>query len=287
MPESERQFIIAGPDNRSLRKRAARWGGALVVTACVGFIGHRLAVLDPGQLVAQASWPLAGAMVAAPCLFALSDKLLCTAWSVLASAPEKLGPRQIDALYGRGVLAKYLPGSVFQYASRQVEGAAAGLSHATLAKASMAEIALHLPASMVAAGTSVAVAGPPWTGIVAVAGAALLAFRAKGTLVRAASLQFCAFACFAAAAAIVGAALLPFGASLGLFGTLFLLAWLAGFLVPIAPGGLGVREATLLALAGAQFPAGPLLACVLALRVASILGDVMFGAVALWRVAKV
>ncbi|MES2302133.1 MAG: hypothetical protein V4521_08695 [Pseudomonadota bacterium] len=286
MPEAERQNPSAGPDDRKFRKRAARWGGALVVTACAGFIGHRLAALDPGQLAAQASWPLAGAMVAAPCLFALSDKLLSNAWSVLAAATEKLGSRQVDALYGRGVLAKYLPGSVFQYASRQVEGAAAGLPHGTLAKASVTEIALHLPASMIAAGISVVIAGLPSLGGAALAGAAFLALRAKATLVRAGSLQLCAFACFAASAALVGAALLPAGAPLGLFAALFLMAWLAGFLVPVAPGGLGVREAALLALAGSQFAPGPLLACVLALRIASILGDVLFGAIALLRARR-
>lgn len=283
MAEVKRRYPSAGPDNTKFRKRAARWGGALVVTACAGFIGHRIAALDPGQLAAQASWPLAGALAAAPCLFALSDKLLSNAWLVLAAATEQMRPRQVDALYGRGVLAKYLPGSVFQYASRQVEGAAAGLSHSVLAEASLTEIGLHVPASMVAAGISVAVVEMPWIGGAAIAGAAYLALRAKAGLVRAAALQFGAFACFAASAAVVGAALLPTGAPLGLFGALFLMAWLAGFLVPVAPGGLGVREAALLALAGTQFPAGPLLACVLALRIASIMGDVLFGVVALLR----
>lgn len=286
MPESERQDSPAGSGSRNWRRRGARLGSAAILAACVGFIGDRLVRLDPAQLLDHASWHLGAAMVAAPLLFATSDKLLSAAWSSLAGADGLLPSRQVDAIYARGVLAKYLPGSVFQYASRQVDGAAAGLAHGELAKASAAEIALHLPSSMIAAGFGVALTEFPVPTVACGLGALFVALRSRDPLLRAGTLQFGAFLCFGAAAAVVGAALLPATASLGLFGGLFLLSWLAGFLVPVAPGGLGVREAALLLLAGQQFSAGPLLACVLALRLASILGDVLFGVSALARYRK-
>ena len=60
-------------------------------------------------------------------------------------------------------------------------------------------------------------------------------------------------------------------------------AWLAGFVVPVAPGGIGVREAALLALAGAGLPAAGLMAATLALRASSIVGDLGYGLVTMQR----
>lgn len=283
MPKSKRQDFAVGSKSLDWRRRISRLGSVAILAACVGFIGDRLIQLEPAQLLDHASWPLGAAMVAAPLLFATSDKFLASAWSSLARADEVLPSRQIDEIYARGVLAKYLPGSVFQYASRQVDGAAAGLAHNKLAKASAAEIALHLPASMIAAGFGIALTVLPVTTLACGLGALFVALRTRDSVMRAGTLQFCAFLCFGAAAAVVGAALLPASASLGLFAGLFLLSWLAGFLVPVAPGGLGVREAALIALAGTQFPDASLLASVLTLRIASVFGDVLFGAAALCR----
>lgn len=283
MPEPVAGADLAGNPAKTPRQRLAKWGGGVVIIACAGFIGYRLQSLDPAQLVDLASWPLAGAMVAAPLIFAASDRLLCSAWSVLAKSAGTVASSRMHAIYGRGVLAKYLPGSVFQYASRQIEGARAGLDHRTLAKASFAEIVLHVPASLTAGGLALTVARWPVSLVLIAPALAFTALRARNSFVRAAALQITAFGCFAAAAAVIGAALLPDPATLGLFAAIFLLSWLAGFLVPVAPGGLGVREAALLVLAGGQFPAAALLACVLALRIASIAGDCAYAAQAMLR----
>jgi uncharacterized membrane protein YbhN (UPF0104 family) len=95
--------------------------------------------------------------------------------------------------------------------------------------------------------------------------------------------QIVAFGGFALAAALIGAAVLPAGTSLAHFAALFLLAWLAGFVVPVAPGGIGIREAALLALAGTGLPAAGLMAATLALRASSIAGDLGYGLVTLRR----
>lgn len=269
-----------------LRRGAARWGGAAVVAASIGFIGERLWRLEPGQLAAQASWPLAGAMVIAPALFAGADHLLARGWQVLADPDQQLEPRAAEAIYGRGVLMKYLPGSVFQYVSRQFGGAEAGLAHRQLAKASLTEVALHLASSMTVAAACLAGERAPLAagaGLTALTG---LCWFARRPLLRALACQIGAFSGFAAAAMVVGAVLLPAGASLPHFGALFLLAWLAGFVVPVAPGGLGVREAALLALAGPGQPAAALLGAVLVLRIASVLGDLGYGLAATVRGAK-
>jgi uncharacterized membrane protein YbhN (UPF0104 family) len=53
-------------------------------------------------------------------------------------------------------------------------------------------------------------------------------------------------------------------------------AWTAGFLTPGAPGGLGVREAVLVALLVGPLGEGSALAVALAWRVATLGGEVIF-----------
>lgn len=263
--------------------RAGRWGAGLVLTGCIGFIGERLWRLDPAQLLDQASWPFGAAILAAPVAFGLADVALARAWQVLADPSGALDRRTASAIYGRGVLMKYLPGSVFQYVSRQFGGADAGLGHKQLAKASVTEIGLHVVASMTIAAGCLAASVAPVAGLAAAAALAIAAYGARRPLARALVLQLAAFGGFAAAAAIIGAAVLPAGAGLAQFAAIFLLAWLAGFLIPVAPGGLGVREAALLALSGGVASASALMAAVLALRIGSILGDLGYGLLTQWR----
>jgi hypothetical protein len=63
----------------------------------------------------------------------------------------------------------------------------------------------------------------------------------------------------------------------------YALAWLAGFVIVFAPSGLGVREATLVALLAPGFGTGPATALALILRFANIVGDLV--ALALVEVA--
>lgn len=257
--------------------RAARWGGAAVVLGSLGFIGQRLWSLDPAQLAQQASWPLGGALLGAAAAFAGADHLLARGWQALADPEARLAPRRAGAIYGRGVLLKYLPGSVFQYVSRQFGGAGAGLEQRQLAKASLSEIGLHVVSSMSVAAACLGAARLPLGAGAALAGVAGAAWVSGRPLLRALACQIGAFAGFAGAAMLLGAVLLPAGMALSHFAALFLLAWLAGFVVPVAPGGLGVREAALLGLAGSALVSAPLLAAVLALRIASVLGDLGYG----------
>lgn len=57
---------------------------------------------------------------------------------------------------------------------------------------------------------------------------------------------------------------------------LFALAWVAGFITPGAPAGLGVREAILLAILGPQYGSGVALALAVTLRLITLAGDGTF-----------
>lgn len=254
-----------------------------MLLGAVGFIGLRLAALKPEELLAQATWPLFAAMGAAALSFAVSDALFARGWSELALTDGVISRRRAQLIYGRGVLMKYLPGSVFQYVSRQIEGRQAGLSHSVLARASIDEAILHVAASLCIAALWLLAETQPVVAALAgsvVAGGLLLS---RTTRFRALGSQLIAFFAFSLGALLAAIALFPGLNGQFAFAGMFLLAWLAGFLVPVAPGGLGVREAVLLALAGSTVPAPELLMAALALRLASIGGDLAFGAFAFWR----
>ena len=63
-------------------------------------------------------------------------------------------------------------------------------------------------------------------------------------------------------------------------------SWLLGFVVPLLPGGLGVREGTLVAFLAAPYAAGVATALALALRLANTLGELVAiaGVEALYRI---
>jgi dolichol-phosphate mannosyltransferase len=60
----------------------------------------------------------------------------------------------------------------------------------------------------------------------------------------------------------------------------FALSWLLGVLVPLAPGGLGLREGSLILTLGAAIGAGPATALALALRLVSFAGELVAIAIA-------
>lgn len=257
-------------------ERLIRWAGGVTLAASIVFIGERLWRLDWASLAPHASWELAIAMTGAPLLFAAADRTLARGWAMTADPEGRCTSAELTQIYARGVLMKYLPGSVFQYLSRQVGGARAGLPHKRVAQASMIEIGLHLVASLSVAAACFVAAHSPLLAVAGIAAPVAVCLFMRRRLLLALAFQILAFALFAAAAALIGWAILPAGSGLAVFAALFLLAWLAGFVVPVAPGGIGVREAALLALGGG-LPAAGLMAATLALRAASIAGDLLYG----------
>lgn len=264
-------------------ERIGRWVGGAALAGSIAFIGERLWRLDWSTLQPHASWGLAGAMTGALLLFAAADRALARAWTAIVDPDHIQPPRDMARIYARGVLMKYLPGSVFQYVSRQIEGAKTGIEHKLLAKSVAVEVGLHLVSSMSVAAACLTFERAPISVLAVVVLVVGAAFAARPPLLTALAFQILAFGGFALSAVLIGAAVLPDGTSLAHFAALFLLAWLAGFVVPVAPGGIGVREAALLALGGAGLPAAGLIAATLALRASSIAGDLTYGLVTLRR----
>lgn len=271
----------AAPRWRPALNRFGRWLGFAALAASIAFLGDRLWQLDWTVLRPHASWQLGGTLVAAALLFAAADRALAGAWRAVVDPDMRQSGTALRRIYARGVLMKYLPGSIFQYVSRQLEGAQTGIEHRLLARSIMVEIGLHLVSSLSVAAVCLLFDRQPLLALGAAGGVVAMLIAARRAMLMALALQIVAFGAFALAAMLVGAVVLPADASLSRFAALFLFAWLAGFVVPVAPGGIGVREAALLALAGAGFPAAGLMAATLTLRASSITGDLVFGLLAL------
>ena len=60
-----------------------------------------------------------------------------------------------------------------------------------------------------------------------------------------------------------------------LFVAVFSLSWIAGFIIPGAPGGLGVREFMILLMLGPGYGETPALSAALLLRIITAGGDVL------------
>lgn len=253
------------------RQKWTRLAAHSILLASLVFLALALARLDPLAVLAGISMMEALAAAVAALTYAALLALLTMAWSGCAGG---LPLRPAIATYGPGVIAKYVPGTVLQYASRQVLGARHGLASGPMVQASLVEAVLHLAAAMIVgaallAGSVLAMAG------VMLAGLAMLAWPAG--VARAAGLQLLFFAAFGGIVTLL-AYLAGIADPQGMAGQ-FMLAWLAGFLVPVAPGGVGVREAALFALAGSTGGEGAAVMTVaLLVRLVTTAGDGLFGA---------
>lgn len=252
------------------RRTWTRRAGYLVLLASLVFLGRALARLDPLAILARISAEQAAAAGVASLAYALLLTMLGAAWAGCAGG---LPLRRTLAVYGPGVMAKYVPGTVLQYASRHVLGAAAGLAQPAMVRASLVEAAGHVMAALCVAAVFLSGSLLP---IGLAAAGSVLALPGRMPLMRAAGLQLAFF--LSLAGIVAGLAGLTGLAQPQVVAGHFMLAWLAGFLVPVAPGGIGVREAALVALAGASGESGLVIMLAIVVRLVTTVGDALFGA---------
>jgi glycosyltransferase 2 family protein len=286
-------------------RRMLRWLGYGIVALSLYYVGRSL--LGHFDEILTLEWGRRGIAVtlAGTIAYTLSLVALAASWTVIAISALPDGRQLAIAIriYARTGIAKYLPGNIFHLVGRQVLGRALGVSQARLAVATAAEIALSLLSVwLVASAVFAALPGPISRGLsllgLALGALAATAFVSPSLLRRAApwtapildrvvgdargaefgfalALNLAFFLCLAIIAGSVFRALTGEALPLMQVGAVYLCAWLAGYIVPGASGGLGVREAALLVLLDEAAGEPPLLAFALAMRLQSILGDLM------------
>jgi hypothetical protein len=283
-------------------RAAAPYVGSAVAIACIALVVWRVSGLTAELAPDFRDWGTLAGLAGLAAIYALSLFLLAFAWVLLIPRDGAVPTaRVLIRVYGVTSIAKYLPGNVFHFAGRQIVGGRLGLSQAAMARATAVESLLSVAMALGVA-VLIAVVGSRADALLAsrrgfvvlliialVAVSLLLASRrlSVGGGVPALDPQVvlfassCAAAFFAISAGIaVGAdALLqPMAGPSAAIGAAYLLAWTIGYVVPGAPGGVGVREATLLVLLASTIAAPNILALALATRFITTLGDALFAA---------
>ena len=247
---------------------------------------------DPGTLIAAA------ALLAVPGLVQAGTFVVALR-RVGAAAPLRESLR----MWSRSWLLRYEPSGAVGFAYRVGAREKVGATTPQVLTATAYEQLAAIAGGALAAPVGFAVAGltPPWYALGAASAAALLVVAVRpawlGGWIRrrllargveaSAPLRGREVMVLVAAHALgwiataVGLSLLaPGGAATGLLLGAAALSWLAGVLVPIAPGGLGVRDATLAMTLTAPLGAAAATAFALTLRVLGFAGELLAAAIA-------
>ena len=221
-------------------------------------------------------------------VYAASNGLLAIGWAnLLRSRKVSVETDRAISIYATSQLGKYIPGNIFQFAGRHALGLAAGFPNGALAVAAVLELVFLAVGGLALSLTAGQHLLPDMPGFWFVAAAAVLTAviaiaigRFAGRNAAAAFIGYFAFLilsgiCFAAAfVSLTGE--MPSAAGLAYLAGAYVLAWLLGLVTPGAPAGLGIRESVLTVLLAGMAPASLIILAVLASRLVTVVGDVLF-----------
>ena len=241
-------------------------------------------------------------------IYGLSEFLLSFAWRRLL---KMCGHKDISAnicnrIYGKSQIAKYIPGNVFHVVGRHILGSQAGIKNIVLAGATIYEI-LGLISISVLIGfsgmimfglgniyfslyqiililfstifiTSLITALAPY--LMSLRGI-ILPYRGIWDTVIDISKVYVFYFIFFLIAGLLLVIIVNLFLDINIKITaklivIFSIAWLAGFIIPGAPGGIGVREAVIIFFITPIIGEAQSVAIAIALRFVTLLGDVWF-----------
>lgn len=250
-------------------------------------------------VVARQHWDAISAMALSPAQwlvlaglaigYGVSLLLVAAGWHWVLALAGAGSPGRAHSMraHATAQLAKYVPGNVFHLVGRHLIHRQAGMDDVRLAKAALAEIVLLLAAAVTIVAACLLAAMPEalraWAWLafpalgMAVCGAVVAMWWLCGGALRDALSAWLAYVIFfavmgsivAVIVAMLGGALLPGVAGGGVA------AWIAGFVTPGAPGGLGVREAAMVLIGGEGTSRETLVVAAALLRLVTFAGDLV------------
>lgn len=307
-------------------KQMYRIIGALLAIALLGyFLYYARNAFGPAVLATMSSVPAISAMLAAAALYGLIIPLSAWAWSrLLASAGVSWPLSHLVGIMGSTQIAKYLPGNIAQHAGRTALSLAKGMRIGDFIISVTIETVLALLSALVV-GLVCLIASPavfptfprhlsvlvailfavlagslpalprfvrwPASALAAKRGVDAAQWRFEIPHVRA---QLLAFAAYCANYLLIGLAFLLIARVVGVGDSIgylqltaaFALSWLAGFVAPGLPAGLGVREGVM-ALILSGTPASPgVLSAILAMRLSTMAGDAAWFVIGGWLLVR-
>jgi uncharacterized membrane protein YbhN (UPF0104 family) len=259
------------------KKRGVRIASQLLLLAGLVFVLLRLHAIwsDSNFSIAHVDWlVLVASITVCGCAVAATS----FAWLAILRRLDVRTELWFVGIFFQAQLAKYIPGSVWQYAGRTTLARASGLPVRAVAVSLPAEL---LASALAAAAMSLLVLG--WWGLAAAAvvvlALSLRVYRPSQRVLSATMHVIPAYAGIWLATGfgfwLTGRALLgvPLGDALTYAGA-FSAAWLVGLVAIYAPGGIGVREAVLVALLRGKIGAGDALVLAVVSRAIFTLIDV-------------
>lgn len=283
----------ARQDHPTWNRLMPHFGRAIAILS-LGFFALKLFQNSQYLTRLQLNYSLVAASAAGVCLFGLSYVLLAQGWLIiLRGSGFSMRFRTAYTILGASQIAKYMPGNVFQYVQRVSLGSKHGLSaEACVLSVGVETLLLMLTAVLFSLIGSLSRSMDlffvcsiiPFKWYVGLSGIVLVGclitilvlsprfrgwVKARSMYLRPANIVVTSilYAAFFLVAGLVLLLLLKsmtgqhseihlFNLSWG-----FSLAWLLGFIVPGAPGGIGIREAVFVTLFGPRLGDGPAGAC--------------------------
>lgn len=271
-----------------LLKKVANYVSYLLVFLSVIFVGYKFYTLQ--GLVNLTAFFLDHSLIfTVACLvYALNNYLLTAGWrSILVGLDEKITIKLSVAIFGVSQIAKYIPGNIFQFAGKQMLAVRHNLNSAKVAKSQFLEVILLLLSSL------------PFCFYVGVYYFLEMGFLPSVFVTSLVSVvtsfiinqistvffrTFITYIVFMLVSGILFFSMIT--STIKLNSDLpeiifvicgFVAAWLAGFIMPGAPAGLGVRESILIVLLVPVFKDQSVVfnAAILT-RLVTVIGDLIF-----------
>ncbi len=264
----------------AIHKQALVWFGRMLMLVSLGYLGVQMWTHAGTVQALSLGIDALSLLLLLTLLPALAVIAYASMWHVIISSRFNLSLRRSLYIYGRSQIAKYLPGNVFHYVGRAALCKQFGVSLKDCGISISIETAIMLVVATLVGGTSAIIGGysiglprleaSPMTllalAVAVFAGYFLLRFRSAlesyfagwsaaftiGRIGRCVLLNVMAYLLFGLTLYLTLSLLWPAVAAptpLDFAGG-FALAWVAGFVIPGAPGGLGIREIVLFTIYG-------------------------------------
>jgi glycosyltransferase 2 family protein len=303
-----------------------RLGTGLAVAGSTAFVAYVLSTLELGDLAPHLTPRGIAALAGSIVLYSLIVPLAALAWQVLlAELGYEARWSRLNTILLATQAGKYLPGNVAQHLGRVTLSLALGIPGAVLIASMAYELVLLLLADVLTAVAATALSTPGMELIggepgVALAGVVVMSVGAlaaisilgkllprligwfrrgppragdelaplrPGAIARVIVIYVAAMVCVGASISVLALGLFGAGtADFALLTAAFTIAWAVGFVTPGAPAGIGVREALLLVMLGPPLGAESAALLILALRVATTLGDLLCFAIGMALLAR-
>jgi hypothetical protein len=251
----------------------------LAVACAVGGLGAALYAERSGiaNYPWRLSWP---AFLTAVLLFSCSPFAGAAVFHILLhSLTGRTRLAQTTWVWMRAFIARYVPSGTLTMAVRlrartRLQASPRQIWTASLLEQLVAAIggSAAATAAFVLAGNHVPIAAPVILAAGLLVGAAVPARRA---VAHASLVSTCSWLVPGAAAWLIVAAMTPAAPNPAYVAGAYSFAWMLGFVIVLAPSGLGVREATLVALLGPQVGVAAATLVAVTLRLANTVGDLL------------